>query len=160
MTFADYLKSERKDVDFNSQEFGCYASFLHENYVPNGYLIRKNIIDKIECFNIKALLEDWYLMLQISKISKLKYINQLLFSYRWHDRNSIKNNEKTSNYVKKTFLCEINTVSAGSNQKIKRELNIFLENLDNQNRKDKIKLGKLLEYYKVKKLFYIKISIF
>ena len=103
-TFADYLQ-KASALDFQSNLFGTYYTLIRGNYIPNGYLIRKNIFEKIKPFTKEAPLEDWYLMLQISKYAKLKFINEVLFSYRWHPDNTakhldvmLKNNQITLDY--------------------------------------------------------------
>ncbi len=105
-TFGDYLKKARKDINFNSIQFGNYRSLVKGNYIPNGYLIRKSIIDQIGGYSEKAPLEDYYLMLQISKIAKLRYIDIPLFNYRWHSNNTIKNSEKMHKYTLTTLKYE------------------------------------------------------
>ncbi|MFZ3073208.1 MAG: glycosyltransferase [Thermodesulfobacteriota bacterium] len=90
LTFADKLKRARSDVDFNSEDFGTYESLLQGNYVPNGYLVRKELIDRMGGYSEDGPLEDYYLMLQLSKVAKLKYVDRPLFSYRWHGSNAIK----------------------------------------------------------------------
>ena len=46
-------------------------------------------------------------MLQISKYAKLKYLDKVLFSYRWHSANTIKQTDKIENIVKQTIVHEI-----------------------------------------------------
>ena len=104
-TFADFIKADTK-VKFNSKEFGHYIKLIHENHVPNGYLVRKSIFEKIGYFTPKAPLEDWWLMLQISKYAKMKYLNEILFSYRWHNSNTIKHKEKIKQMMKQNILYE------------------------------------------------------
>jgi len=89
-TAVDYMRKRNKDINFNSSDFGSYPTLLKGNHVPNGFLIRKTILDQIGGYSEKAPLEDYHLMLQIAKISKLKYVDQVLFSYRWHQANTIK----------------------------------------------------------------------
>ena len=60
------------------------------------------MIDKIGGFTPEAPLEDWYLMLQISKYSKMKYLDEILFSYRWHNTNTVKNTSKMLMITEKT----------------------------------------------------------
>ena len=91
-TFKDYVK--RKNSYFHNSKFGTYETLYMGNYIPNGYLIRKSIIDKIPKITPEAPLEDWFLMLQLSKYSKFKYIDKILFSYRWHTTNTMLNVEK------------------------------------------------------------------
>lgn len=112
-TFCDFLQKLKK-LDFSSKNFGTYSSLYIGNYIPNGYLIRKSIFEKIGYFTPEAPLEDYWLMLQISKYAKMKYIDEILFSYRWHNANTIKNVEKMEMYTRKTreyeekILSEIN----------------------------------------------------
>lgn len=105
-TFAQYLMSIREDVDFYGEEFGKYETLITGNYVPNGYLIRKTILDKIGGYCKEGVLEDFFLMLQISKISRLKFINSPLFSYRWHSRNTVKQKVAIERLTYKTILNE------------------------------------------------------
>ena len=100
-TFANFL-SYSVGFDFNTDKFGRYDTTYHCNHIPNGYLVRKSIFEKIGKFTYKAPLEDWWLMLQISKYAQMKFIDEILFSYRWHDSNSIKNKEKMDNFGKMT----------------------------------------------------------
>jgi alpha-1,3-rhamnosyltransferase len=106
LTFGEKLKDYRKDVDFNSEEFGSYKSLLKGNYIPNGYLIRKEILDSIGGYSEAAPLEDYYMMMQISKISKMKFIDEPLFNYRWHSSNTIKQSEKIIKFTAKTLKLE------------------------------------------------------
>lgn len=94
-TFGQLLKSNRKD-------FGSYLSLYRGNYIPNGYLIRSDLYQKIEYPDDKKILEDWYLHLQIAKYAKMKFLNQVLFSYRWHDSNTVKNNLKMQELTENT----------------------------------------------------------
>jgi alpha-1,3-rhamnosyltransferase len=107
-TFGDFLKRNRKDVDFNSEQFGSYKSLLKGNYIPNGFLIKKSVIDQIGGYSENALLEDLYLVMQISKISKMKYLDLPLFCYRWHNNNTVKESEKMVLYTLKTLENEWN----------------------------------------------------
>ncbi len=110
-SLASYIT--RKDslshkVDFLNDEFGTYETLYRGNYIPNGYLIRKEIFNKIGYFTPDAPLEDYWLMLQISKYSKMKYLDEILFSYRWHNTNTIKDREKMHIYTMRTKLYEQN----------------------------------------------------
>ncbi|MGN1152815.1 MAG: glycosyltransferase family 2 protein [Candidatus Gastranaerophilaceae bacterium] len=100
-TFADFLKNIRRDINFNSKQFGTYNSLYCGNYIPNGYLIKKEVFNDIR-FVKDAPLEDYYLMLQISKKYKMKYLDEVLYSYRWHSANTIKQETKILEYDRKT----------------------------------------------------------
>ena len=101
-TFGEFLSKVVAKFPLTSKNFGRYDIFYLKNYVPNGYLIRKSIFDTIGYFMPEAPLEDWWLMLQISKYAKMKYLNEILFSYRWHSTNAIKNTEKMLELANRT----------------------------------------------------------
>lgn len=100
-TVKEFLSSKLK-IDFLSDDFGSYKTLYKENYIPNGYLIRKNIFEAIGNFTKNAPLEDFWLMLQISKYKKMKYIDEILFSYRIHDTNTIGNSTRMRELTTKT----------------------------------------------------------
>lgn len=101
LTFGEFLKKHEK-INFLSSDFGTYTTLYTRNYIPNGYLIRKEIFKKTGYFALEAPLEDYYLMLQISKYAKMKYIDDVLFSYRWHDTNTVKDKLKMKLYTDQT----------------------------------------------------------
>ena len=106
-TQAEHYRRKRSDVDFDGDSFGTYASLLLGNYIPNGFLIRKDIIDEVGGYSEHAPLEDMYLMLQISKVSKMKFLASVLFKYRWHVANTIKQSQRMQEYLRKTIELEI-----------------------------------------------------
>ena len=104
-TLVQYI-ARHKRFKFTSERFGTYKELYLINHVPNGYLIRKSIFDKIGYYTPDAPIEDHWLMLQISKYAKMKYIDDILFSYRWHSTNTMKNKEKMRAMVEKTRTYE------------------------------------------------------
>ena len=150
-TFGEFLQNARKDVYFNSDQFGSYESVIKGNYVPNGYLIRKSVINKIDKCNVNAPLEDWYLMLQISKSSKMKYINRILFSYRWHDLNSMKNEERILEYGRQTLKYEIMTILKSNDTNLLSILDRFIE--FHGGKRKCFGLGNIINLYKLKSEF-------
>ena len=153
-TFGEFLQRMRPEIDFSSAEFGSYSSLLLENYIPNGYLIRKIYLDQVDSFNEKAPLEDWYLMLQLAKISKLKYLDQVLFSYRWHDTNSIKQREKMLDFAQKTFQYEMKNILAGTNEKYKKQIFQVAQLHEKRNCRSRLRVRGIFHLYKIKKNFY------
>ena len=103
-TFADFLKNTVQ-IPFNDSYFGKYPYLFCQNHIPNGYMIRKKIFDTIR-FTTKAPLEDWYLMLQLAKYGKFKFLNNILFYYRWHDTNTVKNKIYMAKLSQKTIFYE------------------------------------------------------
>ncbi len=102
-TFVEYLK--KYNPYFNDKDFGTYRTLYATNYIPNGYVVKKEVYNKIGKYP-EGILEDWWFMLQFSKYYKMKYIDKILFSYRWHDSNSIKNNERMHSIAIKTLNWE------------------------------------------------------
>lgn len=101
-SFIDLLLSNRKDMSIGSKNFGSYSSILRGNYITNGLLIRKEVYSKIEDYNIEAPLEDWFLMLQLTKYYKIKFINKKLCSYRKHKNSASANNQDMRLKIKRT----------------------------------------------------------
>jgi alpha-1,3-rhamnosyltransferase len=146
-TFGKVLQACHKDVDFNSARFGLYETLVTSNYIPNGYLIRKEALDKIGAFTPSAPLEDWWMHLQLSKIGKYKYIDEILFSYRQHDTNTAKKQEYMENISYKTQRYEFNCVK---NLEDKIWLDIFNKNINKESVKVKFKLFNWIKFYSLK----------
>ncbi len=146
ITFAQFLQDKNKPLKFNSGQFGRYETLVNGNYIPNGFLIRADIIKKIG-FTKEAPLEDWNMHLQLSKIGKMKFIDQILFSYRWHDTNTIKRKEYMQKIALQTLLYEKKLVHQLPD---KRWEKIFTEKTNQI--KINFNLFGLLKYYKVKTL--------
>lgn len=113
-TFGMFLKNVNSDIDFNSDQFGKYSTLVRGNYVPNGYLIRRDILNQIGSFTPDAPLEDWWFMLQISKYAKIKYLDQVLFAYRWHGTNTAKDTIKMQKMGDKTIQYENRSLKRSS----------------------------------------------
>ncbi|MBQ3059336.1 MAG: glycosyltransferase family 2 protein [Desulfovibrio sp.] len=105
LTFADMLQKETK-IAFGSDAFGSYSSLYRTNHIPNGYLIRRSILSNIPPFTKEAPLEDWYLMLQLAKHGKMKFLPEIIFSYRWHATNTVKQTERMILFTEKTKAYE------------------------------------------------------
>lgn len=121
-TFADFL--EIKQLGKN---FGSYLYLYRGNHIPNGYLVRKSIYEKTGLNNENAPLEDWFMNLQISKYAKIKYLDKILFSYRWHQNNSIKQTEKIQAIFDHTLQYENSLLTKTNFKNVNKEvLNCFL----------------------------------
>ena len=101
LTFADFLQ-KTTNIPFESESFGSYTSLYRTNHIPNGYLIRRSTLSSIPPFTKEAPLEDWYLMLQLAKHGKMKFLPEVLFSYRWHAANTIKQTDCILRFCKET----------------------------------------------------------
>lgn len=168
-TFAQYLMSKRRDVDFETDHFGRYETLIKGNYIPNGYLIRKSILNTIGGYSKEGVLEDYYLMLQIAKISKLRFLNIPLFYYRWHSTNTVKQRNVIERLTYKTILNEWSYFTVDKNLEdvskkafIKFTINICENNEqktwikevlhDKINKPIKASISKALLYYKLIKV--------
>lgn len=100
------FRKSRNDVDFHSDSFGEYSSLLRGNYIPNGYLIRKGLVDEVGGYAESSPMEDYYLMLQLSKLTRFKYLDDQLFRYRWHSTNTISSDVRMGEYQRKTVVRE------------------------------------------------------
>lgn len=89
-SFADYLRKTTAPYDFDGDWFGSYEALIQGNHVPNGTLVRRSAIEKVGRFSSAAPLEDYYMLLQLAKFSRLRFWPEPLLRYRWHDRNTVK----------------------------------------------------------------------
>jgi alpha-1,3-rhamnosyltransferase len=106
-TMADYLRRQRSDVDFLSDDFGKYESLLRGNYIPSSPVYHRSLLNKTGLYLAEAPLEDWHMALQMAKHTRLKFIDRPLFSYRWHSSNTARQKEKMRAMTRATLLHEI-----------------------------------------------------
>ena len=93
------------------EQFGSYESLLQGNYIPNGYLMRRDSLDQVGGYCVDAPLEDYYMALQLSKLGTMRFINEILFSYRLHNTNTAANTEHMLSLTRKTLLYESQLVA-------------------------------------------------
>lgn len=103
--FNDFIR-EARGVDDMGPDFGTYSALLKANHVVNGYMIRKTVLDRIPEFTPEAPLEDLWLHLQLSKITRYAAIPEATFRYRWHAANTIKDTARMRDVYKRTLLWE------------------------------------------------------
>lgn len=147
-TFGKMLQATHKSLPFDSDLFGAYETLIDGNYIPNGYLIRKSALDQIGGFSKKAPLEDLYMHLQLSKLGKYKYFNDVLFSYRWHSNNTQKRSDYMRKITKDTLLFEQNLVNTLKDTKWR---SIFEKKI--VKKRIKFKFCGILSLYTLKDLF-------
>lgn len=109
LSFSDFL--ETRVYATTSPLWGTYEALLNANHIPNGQLIRASVLRKIPKFTKDAPLEDWWLMLQLSKYSTLLSIPNETFRYRWHAANTAKQRKKMEAMEKATLQWEADYVS-------------------------------------------------
>ena len=74
-------------------DFGDYADLLKGNYIPNGYLYLRQAMLDAGKYKPDIILEDWYMGLQLAKFGKFKYFPKILYSYRWHETNTVSSSD-------------------------------------------------------------------
>lgn len=127
-TFAAFYQELRRDVDFNSNNFGSYASLLRGNYIPQAFMVKANLYRDKSMFSAEAPLEDWFFVLQVSKVSRLRFINKVVYSYRWHGDNTVKNARKMKLHTYNTLSFEYNAVMNGGDVALKEIINSNIYN--------------------------------
>ena len=90
-------------INFLSEQYGDYKTLLWSNYVTNGYLLRKSALLEAGKYR-EDVLEDWYMNLQLAKKYKFKFIDKVLFSYRWHSSNAIRTEASQKKYLSTLLL--------------------------------------------------------
>ena len=143
-TFWEFLSKKNERLANIGESFGSYESLLHANYIPNGFLMKKSAFDKVGGYTKEAPLEDWYMNLQLAKMGKFKFVNEILFSYRWHSQNSITASDKMKNYMKKTMSYENHLVT----NIMPEWKDTFIKATTKQ--KSIVKFGDFFQIYKVK----------
>ena len=158
-TFWQYLVAQSIHIPSNPNKYGSYASLVQGNYIPNGFLIKKEAILKAGGYKKKAPLEDWYMHLQLSKLGKYVFVPEVLLSYRWHDNNTIKQQNKMNAYCIQTLKYEREILYKSQNKEL---IDIFDQY--HTNKKVVFKIGTSIILEKVKSIderyFYIKLGNF
>lgn len=148
-TFVDFLDRKLNIFHKNPELVGNYNILLkHGNHIPNGYLIRKSALADI-VFTPEAPLEDFYLMLQLAKRGRIKYIDEILYSYRWHTGNTASQIEHMQKMTIKTYQYEKHLLEQTKNDDL---LNIFNEMTEYY--KTRFRIGNFIKFYKHKTLTY------
>lgn len=125
ISWCDYLQKSR-GFSFSSGKFGSYDELRKINHVPNGYLIRKDALRDFR-YSDKAPLEDWSLMLHIAKYHKMKYLGEILFKYRWHDKNAVKDTTRILFMENATRLYEDDVLRQTDLTKMMPEVREYIE---------------------------------
>lgn len=96
-TVVEMMKAKRKNRGrFKPKKYGTYKTLIKANYVTNGKLFRRQSLIEVGKYVPGMKLEDWYINLQLAKRYRMKLVNDILLSYRWHGANTIRD----TNYLK------------------------------------------------------------
>jgi len=127
-TVVEFMKRNRRGRRrYKPRKYGTYKTLLKDNYITNGKMFRIQSLIKVGKFIPGMKLEDWYINLQLAKYYKMKYIDKILLSYRWHNNNTIKNPAYKNNCDKTILEYEKENhrkwFEKYADKKCKRELN-------------------------------------
>lgn len=92
-TWVDYLRAVNRPGVFEPRLFGRLGTLHRVNYIPNGKLFRRSAIVSVGGWT-PGTLEDWDLNFRLARRYRLRYVDEVLFAYRWHDSNTISNPER------------------------------------------------------------------
>ena len=90
LTWVGFLRAVNAAGTFERPRFGRVDTLWRANYVPNGKLLRTSAVAAVGGWR-EGTLEDWDINFRLARRFALRYVDQVLFEYRWHDGNTIKN---------------------------------------------------------------------
>jgi len=85
-TLLEYHTKWREDF-FIKRDFGTYTSLIGGNYIPNGWLFRRDCVAEVGGYTFDFTLDDWSLLLKIVKRYRVVYAGEVLAKYRVHAGN-------------------------------------------------------------------------
>lgn len=137
---------EALNISAKQEDFGNYVRLLRGNHIPNGYLVTKTALQKTGGFTKEAPLEDYYMMLQLAKLGKFKYFDEITFSYRWHNTNTVKRKKHMHNMTLMTYQYEEKLLFKTGNE-------VWLKIVEEAFYHPLFSLGSFLKIYKTKTPF-------
>jgi len=87
-TLVSFCTRRRNDF-LVDRDFGSYPSLIAGNYVPNGWLLRRSLVDDAGGYRRDLVLDDWPLLLRVAKKYRVRFAGSVLARYRLHDRNTV-----------------------------------------------------------------------
>jgi GT2 family glycosyltransferase len=110
-SFLEYYSSYEKHA-LKYFEYGSYRSLLEGNYIPGSLMIRTSAFKQLGGFDESLKLDDWEMWLRISSVSPIALIDGKLTQYRFHEQNSIKTMDFTSDelkiFIRQRKICYMN----------------------------------------------------
>lgn len=91
-TWADYLRDANPGA-FDPRTFGKAGTLCLANYIPNGKLFRRDAVMDAGGWR-PGTFEDWDLNFRLACRHRLRFVDEVLFAYRWHDSNTIRNKQR------------------------------------------------------------------
>lgn len=119
---SQYWQAKYPNFDFSGEDFHSYKNVLEKDLWFNGFLWRKEAIDKIFPIPTEPMSEDYYINLQLAKLGLVKFINEPLFLYRMHETNTLKNKKYMRIIGSNARIAEIKNVLQPGQEKWKKIL--------------------------------------
>jgi glycosyltransferase involved in cell wall biosynthesis len=90
-SFSSFLKSFTSlKPNFKWEQVGQYKTFLTGNYVPCGWFMDVSKFLSIGGWDSSFLVEDWQILVRLTKKYKIRLLEEVTTSYRIHDKNTSK----------------------------------------------------------------------
>jgi alpha-1,3-rhamnosyltransferase len=93
LTWVAYLRAFNRPGVFDPALFGRPGTLHRGNYIPNGKLFRRAAVERVGGWR-PGTYEDWDLNFRLSLHYRLRYVDEPVFAYRWHDENTIRNPQR------------------------------------------------------------------
>ena len=87
-TWVDYLRDVNRHGVFDPRLFGRIGTLHRVNYLPNGKLFRRTAVIQAGGWQ-PGTFEDWVMNFRLARRHRLRYVDEVLFAYRWHDTNTV-----------------------------------------------------------------------
>ena len=88
-TWVEYLRSVHRPGSFDRSRFGKPGTLHRSHYIPNGKLLRRSAVLQVGGWRAGTL-EDWDLNFRLALRYRLRYVDEVLFAYRWHEANTMR----------------------------------------------------------------------
>jgi len=108
-TWVDYLRDVNRAGVFGPRLFGRAGTLHRVNYIPNGKLFRREAVEAVGGWRAGTF-EDWDLNFRLACRFPLLYVDEVLFAYRVHETNTMRDPERVA------------ALHAGTEAAIRREL--------------------------------------
>ena len=109
-------------VDPDGPRFGAYGELVRINHLANGCLIRASALHQTLPFTPEAPLEDWWMHLQLAKVTRYVSVPTPTFAYRWHGTNAMLDGARIRDLTRRTLLHEVRCVRQSGDSVRLREL--------------------------------------
>ena len=137
--------------DWRKLDAVTYEDLWHGNKIPNMGLYRTDAIKNVDRDNVMWACDDWALHVQLLKMGKYKVLSDILGTYRLHETQQIRNNQKLIRDIRTVQFYEIYLLETKYPQYLTKEL---YENWWFKSLKDEFDSTKKSSYWDEK--YYIK----